>query len=109
MPATLDTISPNVYSTYLVKLNGIQRLDRSGEDCEYCQVEPASPIQVQAYARIMPEHCHEIGELETLVECCVGCLGYALNIAAADTNHPVTIEFETANPVGPPAGTEAGA
>lgn len=102
------TLKPSVYQEYQITLAGIQTLDHSGEDCEYCSGEGAT-VQVQAYARIRAEDVHEMGELETYVECCAPCLGYALLIAAADPAHPVTVEFETANPVGPPAGTEAGA
>lgn len=102
------TLKPSVYREYQIKLTGVQKLDSSGEDCEYCSGE-GSTVEVQAYARVRPEDAHEMGELETYVECCAACLGYALLIAAADLRHPVTVEFENSNPVGPPAGTEAGA
>jgi hypothetical protein len=102
------TLKPSVYREYQINLAGIQTLDSSGEYCEYCSDE-GSTVEVQAYASVRPEVVHELGEMEVYVECCAACLGYALLIATADAGRPVTVEFENSTPVGPPAGTEAGA
>ena len=97
----MKTIAPSVYSLYSVKLTSITHLDDSGEECRYCQ-EFDSYVEVQAYSSNV-----ETGEA-VMVSSCVACLGMALLLADADPLEPLTVEYESSNPVGASNGTSVG-